>query len=319
VSTVPPAEPPSLRIAADLRARIASGELKPGDPVPSTRQITRQWGVAMATATKALAALRTEGLVEVVRGVGAVVAQPLAAGRRPPRPPAAPAGAAPTLSRERLVSVGIGISDTEGMAAVTMRRLAAEVGAGAMSLYRYVSGKDKLVLLMLDAVFAEEPLPEPGPPGWREKLTVLARCEWNLCRRHPWVTAAQVASFTRPPLVPHAMAHTEWALGALEGLGLDTATRFGVVMAFNGYVTGMARQWALEADAQQDTGMTSDQYLASQDASFTEVFASGRFPHLAALGDDDVMDLDRLFEFGLQLHLDGVATLIARRGRAERP
>ncbi|MBR8744456.1 GntR family transcriptional regulator, partial [Nocardiopsis sp. MG754419] len=64
---------PYARIVADIRTRIDAGELRPGDRVPSTRDITREWGVAMATATKALAALRREGLVEAVRGVGTVV------------------------------------------------------------------------------------------------------------------------------------------------------------------------------------------------------------------------------------------------------
>ena len=66
-------EPPYLQIVADLRKRIASGELQVGARVPSTREITREWGVAMATATKVLAALRQEGLVRSVPGVGTVV------------------------------------------------------------------------------------------------------------------------------------------------------------------------------------------------------------------------------------------------------
>lgn len=320
IAVPPAAESRYLRIAADIRARITSGDLRPGDPVPSTRQITKQWGVAMATATKALTALRTEGLIEVVRGVGAVVARPPARKRRPPRTPAAEeaGGVVPALSREGLVATGIAIADAEGLAALTMRRLAAEVGTGAMSLYRYVPSKEELVRLMLDAVFAEEPPPDPGPPGWRAKLALLARLQWDLGRRHPWI-AQLVASVTRPPLVPHAMAHTEWALGALEGLGLDATARLGVVMASTGYVIGMAHRWVLEADAEQDTGMTPDQWFASHDASMGEIFASGRFPRLDALGDDDVMDLDTLFEFGLRLHLDGVAALIDERARVSEP
>ncbi|HEX8628679.1 MAG TPA: winged helix-turn-helix domain-containing protein, partial [Catenuloplanes sp.] len=69
-------DPPYARIVADIRARIVAGELRPGDRAPSTRQITRQWGVAMATASKALAALRQEGLVHPARGVGTVVSAP---------------------------------------------------------------------------------------------------------------------------------------------------------------------------------------------------------------------------------------------------
>ncbi|WP_037892225.1 GntR family transcriptional regulator, partial [Streptomyces sp. Tu 6176] len=67
-------EPPYLRIAAEIRRRIADGELAPGERVPSTRRIAEQWGVALATATKALTTLRLEGLVEARPRAGTVVA-----------------------------------------------------------------------------------------------------------------------------------------------------------------------------------------------------------------------------------------------------
>ena len=69
-------EPPSMRIAAELRAQIERGELAPGERVPSAREITRRWGVAIATATRVLAALRDDGLVRAVPGVGTVVVAP---------------------------------------------------------------------------------------------------------------------------------------------------------------------------------------------------------------------------------------------------
>src|SRR5258707_10107834 len=84
-------DPPYARIVAELRERIETGGLAPGDRVPSTREITRQWGVAMATATKALTALRQAGLVRSVPGVGTVgdsTRRPAAVAHR--RPPADP-------------------------------------------------------------------------------------------------------------------------------------------------------------------------------------------------------------------------------------
>lgn len=78
------ADPPYLRIARDIRHRIDSGDLAPGDRVPSTRRITQEWGVAMATATKALAALNQEGLVRAVPGVGTVVVEPVRERRAAP-------------------------------------------------------------------------------------------------------------------------------------------------------------------------------------------------------------------------------------------
>ncbi|WP_241777660.1 GntR family transcriptional regulator, partial [Streptomyces sp. CT34] len=75
------APPPYRRIVQEIRGRIDAGELAPGDRVPSTRRITREWGVAMATATKVLTALRQEGVVRTVPGVGTVVAEPARAAR----------------------------------------------------------------------------------------------------------------------------------------------------------------------------------------------------------------------------------------------
>src|SRR5213592_4734308 len=93
-----PTDPPSARIVADIRRRIAAGELRPGDRIPSARQITREWGVAIATATKVLAALRQEGLVRAVPGVGTVVAAPHPAREAASGPAANPAPAAETGS-----------------------------------------------------------------------------------------------------------------------------------------------------------------------------------------------------------------------------
>ncbi|WP_241564336.1 TetR/AcrR family transcriptional regulator C-terminal domain-containing protein [Nonomuraea polychroma] len=141
---------PYLRIVEEIRRRITSGELAAGDKVPSTRQIVREWGVAMATASKVLGRLQEEGLARAVPGVGTVVA---GAERRPPPE---------DLTRQRVVRAAIKIADAEGLAAVSMRRIAAELGASAMSLYRHVDGKDELIHLMADAVYGDDPPPAPA-------------------------------------------------------------------------------------------------------------------------------------------------------------
>src|SRR6266700_1658710 len=214
-----PAGPPSARIVADIRRRIAAGDLRPGDRVPSTRQITREWGVAIATATKVLATLRREGLVRPVPGVGTVVdsREP----GPPPQPPRRREAREPEreLTQEQVVRTAIAVADAEGQVALSIRRVAAELGIATMSLYRYVPGKDELVLLMADAALGEDRLPAPPPPGWRAQLELSARLQWTLYRRHPWVP--HVISMTRPQLLPNGVAHTEWALRALHGLGFE--------------------------------------------------------------------------------------------------
>jgi len=214
-------EPPYLRIVADIRRRIADGELAPGAPVPSTRRISREWGVALATATKALTTLRMEGLVETRPRVGTVVAGRPAPGSPGPRTPRTTRATVPSsspdheLSRERIVRTAIEIADAEGLSALSMRGVAARLGVAAMSPYRYVDGKDDLVLLMADAAFGEADYPATPPDDWRARLELGARTLWRLYRRHPWL--AQLGPLTRPLMLPNLMVHAEWMLGALDG------------------------------------------------------------------------------------------------------
>ncbi|MFG2040908.1 TetR/AcrR family transcriptional regulator C-terminal domain-containing protein [Dactylosporangium sp. NPDC048998] len=302
-------EPPYLRIVARIRAGIAAGELRPGDRVPSTRELMRSYGVAMATATKALTALRREGLVEPRPGVGTVVA------RRPrARPAAAPGGPAPL---DRIVAAAIRMADADGLAALSMRRLAAALGLPTMTLYRHVTNKEELLLLMTDAAFGEAPLPHrdgDGPAGgdWRARLETTARLQWGVYRRHPW--AAEVMSFTRPPLAANAMAHTEWCLTALEAAGMPLPRAMHAAMMLANHVRGCAVNLEWEANAEQDTGLDNVQWFTEQEARFARITSSGRFPavmRLAALGPDAVdYELDTLFEFGLARLLDGLAALL---------
>ena len=312
-------DPPYARIVAEIRRRVAAGELRAGERVPSTRAIAREFGVALATATKAMAALKQAGVVRAVPRVGTVVAAP------EPRPAATPRatrrrdghGAEPEFTQERIVRAAIDIADAEGLPALSMRRLAMELGVPTMSLYRDVRGKDEVVLLMADAVFAEAALPDPPPPGWRAQLELVARQQWAVCRRHPWVT--RTISLTRPLLVPSGMAYTEWAIRAMDGLGLDLNTMVHVAVTLAGYVQGIAVNLDVEVAAEQDTGVTSDEWMTAQGVALDAIIASGRFPMLARMADRPDLDvsLDAIFEVGLKLLLDGLAGVV--EGAAGRP
>jgi DNA-binding transcriptional MocR family regulator len=186
--------PPYRRIAAEIRQRITSGALRTGDRVPSTRQLVQEFGVAMATATKVLATLRQEGLVRTLPGIGTVVDAPSthAPALRGPGQPE------PGLTRQRIVDTAVGIADAEGLAALSMRRTAADLGVTTMALYRHVPGKDQLLLLIADAVFDgpllllsrrrragalswRQPHGCSGPyisgtPGWRRSCPLPGHC-----------------------------------------------------------------------------------------------------------------------------------------------
>ncbi|ETK36856.1 TetR/AcrR family transcriptional regulator C-terminal domain-containing protein [Microbispora sp. ATCC PTA-5024] len=354
-------------IAADLRRRIESGELRPGDRVPSTREIVRLWGVAMATATKVLTELRREGLVRAVPGVGTVVG----AGERPPRdappttagphagaahpgerPPrdASPPGAAATegraprdasphaggspatvsggrqgdagrrnapdgpLTSARIVATAVAIADVEGLAAISMRRVSAELGVATMSLYRHVADKDDLLLQMMEAVFARMRLPEDPPDDWRARVEIAARTLWAMYRRHPWLAPAM--SVTRPQPVPSALPFTEWVLSALDGHGLDLPTMLTTHITIFNYVRGTAVNLELEAEAEELTGLNAEEWMDTQGPALKAMLAGGRLPTFERLSADEYdFDIDALFDFGLQRLLDGIATLLRQSGR----
>ncbi|WP_433516771.1 TetR/AcrR family transcriptional regulator C-terminal domain-containing protein [Nonomuraea sp. CA-143628] len=301
-------EVPYLRIVGELRRRIAAGELAVGDRIPSTRQIMRDWGVAMATASKVIGALRDEGLVRPVPGIGTVVVY-----RVDTLPEAADdsgglESAPADLTEQRVLGVAIKVADSEGLAAASMDRLATELGTPVLSLHRHVRNRDELVHLMADAAYGEIPLPAQPPPGWRAQLEVSLRLQWRLHRRHPWLS--QAIPLTRPEFVRNAMAHTEWVLRALDGLGLTPNAMLHASVSLAGFVRGVAA--APEAD---DEGLA-----AVREGQLAEALSSGGFPTMARVivqsGLD--LDLDSLFEFGLRRQLDGLAVLVAGAAHGRR-
>lgn len=309
--------PPYRRIVEEIRRRIDAGELTPGDRVPSTRRITQEWGVAMATATKVLTTLRQEGAVRAVPGVGTVVAEPQAqtpssrAGRgeavRERRPRETDGG----LSRDRVVQAAVKVADAEGLRALSMRRVAAEFGVSSMALYRHVANKDELVLLMANAVFADIELPEPAPEEWRARMEAGARLQWELYQRHPWLP--QYLSLTRPQPMPRAMALIEWTMARVEGI--DPVTLIHMALTLLGFVLSTAAGLEDDLEAEQETGMDQDQWMAAMEPVFEGILQSGTYPMYAGLAgaEDDLVNRDTLFEFGLARILDGMQVLVERR------
>jgi AcrR family transcriptional regulator len=310
------AVPRYSQIVAELRRRIETGELAPGDRVPSTREITQQWGVAMATATKVLTELRREGMVRAVPGVGTVVETPSrpvrnarpAAAARPGGPSDTSSGPA-ALTLGRIVAVAVTVADTEGLAAVSMRRVAAELGVATMSLYRHVADKDDLLTRMMDTVMAEHPLPADPPAGWREAIELAARRLWDLFRRHPWLAPA--LSVTRPQMITSALPYSEWMLATLHAHGLDLQSAFTAHLTLFNYARGIAVNLESEREAEAHSGLDSEEWMDTEEPALLAILATGRFPalsRLATAGYD--LDLDALFEFGLQRLLDGLASLL---------
>lgn len=146
------------------------------------------------------------------------------------------------------MAVGVGIADVEGVDAVSMRRVASEVGLGAMSLYRYVSGKHDLLDLMLDAVAAEYELPEAPPGDWEADLRGVLHQSRRIMHRHPWVPQLAI---TRPDYGPNSLRYREFCLAALRPAGLVSGSGLEALALINACVSAYV---ANEVAEQQESG-----------------------------------------------------------------
>lgn len=293
------ARPRYLELADELERELRAEGLVGGARVPSTRAIVARWGVAMATASRVLAELAQRGLVRARPGVGTVVA-----GRvQPPSP--APAEAPPALTRARMVEVGIGIADREGLEAVSMRRVAGDLGVAPMGLYRHVADKDDLIAHMLDRVHGEWRPPEPAPAGWRQRVEAALRGFWEACHRHPWVAPA--TSMTRPQATAGVLPLAEFLLAALSELGLSHQDTFTAYLALLNYARGIALTLYAELEQVLLTGMDNEAWMEGQEIQLRAVIATGDYPNFRRLVSRPYdFDLDAIFEFGLARMLDGL-------------
>jgi AcrR family transcriptional regulator len=222
------------------------------------------------------------------------------------------------LDIDRVVSAAVRLADAEGLAALSMRRVAAELGVGTMSLYTHVPGKGELVDLMLDGVLGElYPDGEvPAGGGWRDRLEAVARANWQFFLRHPW--AVHVAT-GRPPLGPGLMRKYELELRAVDGLGLDEVEMDLLVSLVNGFVRGSVGGVHERSDAERATGTTEQQWWAATEPYLARVFDAERYPTAARVGPVAGEELqaayapERTFEFGLARLLDGIGVLVGGR------
>lgn len=298
------AETPYLVIAADLRRRIAEGELRPGQRVPSTRQLAKESGVAMATAAKALTLLRTEGVVVTRPRSGTVVAPAAADAETPAAMTGEPA-------RDRLLQAAVTLADAEGLGAVSIRAVAGRLGVAPMALYRHIRDKDDLLASMSEAVYAASPPPGELPPAWRDRVELAVRGMWRLHQRHPWL--AQVTPLSRPLTSPGLLAYSDIVLGALLDHGLEPLAAFDTNVLLYNFVTGIAANLEAEARAAEASGVSDEEWIDAITPDLGVLTATGRFPAFTTVitalqgrtGGYD-LDLDRLFELGLRALLDGV-------------
>ena len=221
-------------------------------------------------------------------------------------------GPRPTLTLDQIVSAGIELADTEGLDALSMRRLASNLGVGTMSLYRYIPSKIELLHLMLDRVSSTSPERTANPGAtWRETLDRVARAGRKMYTSHPWLLKV---NWSRPVIGPNMIADLELTFQGLTDLPFTDQEKMVVVSSLDSYVTGTVRQEILYADAASETGITEAEFWELQLPFLEKAMNSGRFPAMASM-DEDTFDAgwDETFERGLTFILDGIESEVAKR------
>ena len=174
------------------------------------------------------------------------------------------------LSRQKIAAVAIALADKEGFEAVSMRRVAQELGVGTMSLYYYVKTKDELIAVMDDALMAEALLPTL-PRDWRRAMLAIAARTHSMFLRHPWAIASMQSA---PPGV-NAMRHMEQCLEALAGTSMTSEQKITLLATVDDFVFGHALR-AAAADAAHDIEFARTQLATGAFPRLAEVFAKGR-------------------------------------------
>ena len=235
---------------------------------------------------------------------------------------AEPGARRPRYTREEIAATALEIADADGFEAVSMRRVAAELGAGTMTLYHYVRTKDELIALMDDAIMGEVLVPEGElSRDWRATLALVARRSRDALVRHPWAFEALHGA----RVGPNGMRHFEQSLQAVSGIDIPIEERFELVALVDDYVFGhVLHRFGPRGQP------PSDEKLEAALEYIEEQLRTGDYPRVRELmGEEDARATwervaalaadEGRFERGLQRLLDGIALDLERRGEASRP
>ncbi|MGI5522105.1 TetR/AcrR family transcriptional regulator [Micromonospora sp. CA-259024] len=225
-----------------------------------------------------------------------------------------PKGPRPGLTVSGIVDAAVRVADADGLAAVSMSRVAKELGAATMALYRHIGSKDELLTLMVDAGYG----PPPGPPSpeddWRAGLTRWAWAEHDVLRQRTWLLHVPI---TGPPITPQQLGWMEHGLRCLDGTALAESEKMSTLLLITGYVRNEATLSTQIAEGSRAAGIEPGEMMPAYARMLGRLIDPARFPALhrvltsGVLNQDD--DLDEEFTFGLDRILDGIEALIHRR------
>lgn len=227
------------------------------------------------------------------------------------------------LSVRAIVSAATEIADEEGFAKLSMAAVAKRLGVGTMSLYTHVPGKADLAALMIDTAHGElyaeaaEPVSQSG--GWRASMEFVARRNWELFQKHPWLLELADG---RPVLGPHTTLKYEAELRPLDHLGLTEVEMDSLLTLILAHVASAARAEIGRKEAQASSGMNDEEWWVSNEPMLAKVMDASRFPTASRVGQaageayqGATAPLHSL-TFGLSRILDGVEALLASRTKS---
>ena len=225
------------------------------------------------------------------------------------------------ISRDAIVEAAVGVLDREGLDALSMRRVADELGTGAASLYWHVGSKDGLLDLVFEYVIGEQQVPDPDAAHWQEQVKEVARSQREICLRHPYVVQISIG---RIPMGPNALRYSERVLAILRGGGvpdgLAVQSYLLLIATVNGFMldeTGEAAGSPPPAGDGADDGPPKPwtQEMADMASAYLASLPADRFPNMVALaGEFSKADPDERFELLLDIFVGG----IERRAAAQR-
>lgn len=203
------------------------------------------------------------------------------------------------LSRDRVLDGAMRVADTDGLASLTIRSLAHELGVKPMSVYHHIGGKDEIIDGIVDRVFGEMDLPG-AQTDWRPEMHRRCRSVRTVLRRHPWAIPL-VQSRTKPG--PATLRHLDAVIGCLRGAGFSLELTAHAYALIDSYVYGFALSEAsLPINGPQSVGEVAEsmmlESLATEYPNLLE-FTTG---HVLAPGYDFGLE----FDYGLDLILDAL-------------
>jgi AcrR family transcriptional regulator len=216
------------------------------------------------------------------------------------------------LGRDRIVRAAVELADAEGIDGLSMRRLAEELDAAPMALYRHVAHKDDLIDGMVDVVFAE--LDVPTGSGWRIAMRERANGMRQALLRHPWAVGLMEGGTPGPASFRH---HNATMRSLREEAGLPFPMAVHAYSVMDSYVYGFSLQETTlpfrDADEAVEEGTRRQR--AAEDVMSPEAFAEA-YPFLVDIAQqlaESPYDFDAEFEFGIELILDGIERLTKRK------